>query len=121
MALELVANLGQPGWAGFDAEASAAVRRSLQAKATDDPDFWCYAGLIEIEMLEAVASGTLADALPALEDRHAELFGRVTGRNLWGSVADQANLVLSAYAEQAAGREAEAAKMLLAVLRGYTK
>ena len=121
MALELVAHLGQPGWAGFDAEASAAVRRSLQAKATDDPDFWCYAGLIEIDMLEAVATGTLADALPTLEDRHAELHGRVAGRNLWGSVADQANFVLTAYAGQAQGSEAEAADALLAVLRDYAK
>ncbi|MDO9073640.1 MAG: CHAT domain-containing protein [Rubrivivax sp.] len=121
MALELVANLGQAGWAGFDAEANAATRRSLQAKATDDPDFWSYAGLIELEMLEAVAAGVLADALPTLEDRHAELHGRVAGRNLWGSVADQANFVLTPYAEQAPRREAEAANTLLDVLRGYTK
>jgi hypothetical protein len=72
-------------------------------------------------MYEAVASGMLADALPTLEDRHAELYGRVAGRNLWGSVADQANFVLTAYAAQAPGPEAEAANSLLALLRGYAK
>lgn len=121
MALELVANLGEPDWAGFDAEASATVQRQLQSKAADDPDFWCFAGLIELEMYEAVATGTLADTLAQLQDRYAELYGRVAGRNLWGSVADQANFVLTAYTEQAPGPEAEAAATLLAVLKGYAK
>ncbi|MDP1898851.1 MAG: CHAT domain-containing protein [Rubrivivax sp.] len=121
MALDLVVHLGRSGWAGFDPEACAAVRRSLQAKAQATPDFWCYAGEVELESYECMAAGALAGKLGALQEAYAELNGRVPGRQLWGTVADQAQLVLSTYAAVAQGREQAAANTLLATLKGYVK
>ena len=121
MALEWVANVGHRGWPGFDATASAAVRRSLQAKTQIDPDFWSHAGLVEIDLYEALAAGRLAERKAALEDAWADLHGRVSSPSLWGSVADQAQLVLAAYAPAAAGGEREAARSLLALLKGYAE
>ncbi len=119
MALELVAHRGQPGWRGFAAGASAAVRASLQAKAASQPDFWCFAGQIEIDLYEAVAAGRLAEAQSALLSRWSDLQGRVAAPTVWGSVADQATLVLQPYAEAGRGAERAAARALLAALRGY--
>jgi tetratricopeptide (TPR) repeat protein len=121
MALELVVHVGQRGWAGLDAEASDAVRRSLQAKSHTAPDFWCYAGQVELESYDGIASSTLAARLGALQEAYAELHGRVSGRQLWGTVADQAELVLTAYAAVAKGEERNAARTLLATLRGHAK
>ncbi len=121
MALELVVHVGQRGWVGLDAEASDAVRRSLQAKSHTAPDFWCYAGQVELESYDGIASSTLAARLGALQEAYAELHGRVSGRQLWGTVADQAELVLTAYAAAAKGEERNAARTLLATLRGHAK
>jgi hypothetical protein len=109
MALQLVVNRGQPGWPGFKAETSAAVRRSLQNKAETDPDFWCFAGQMELDMYEAVAEGRLGKQAPALIAAYAELNGRVAARNYWASVADQALLVLEPYAAASRGAERDAA------------
>ena len=38
---------------------------------------------------------------------------------MWGTVADQAGLLLNTHAERARGAEVEAAKGLLGVLKGY--
>ncbi|MBA4176512.1 MAG: hypothetical protein C0505_08115 [Leptothrix sp. (in: Bacteria)] len=119
MALELVAHLGDPAWPGFHAEATAAVAGSLQATAASDPDFWCHAGIVELDVLVAVAGAGLAAALPAIEAAYAALQGRLSGINLWGSVADQARFVLGAYAAAASGAEAAAAQALQAQLRRY--
>ncbi|MDE2564592.1 MAG: CHAT domain-containing protein, partial [Burkholderiales bacterium] len=119
MALELVAHLGQAGWAGLAAEARAAVRASLQAKAASQPDFWCFAGQIELDLYEAVAAGRLAEAQGALGSRWADLHGRVAAATMWGSVSDQATLVLRPYAQARRGAEQAAAQALLKVLRAY--
>ncbi len=122
MALELVAHLGRSDWPGFQPEATAAAQHSLRAKATSDPDFWCYASVIELDVYVAVSEGRLAGALAGVLTAYAELHGRVSGTNLWASVADQAQFVLGAYAEAARGKddkEAEAARTLQAQLQDY--
>ena len=121
MALELVVNLGHKGWAGFDADASATVQCCLQAKVTGDPDFWCYAGLLEFDLYQAVAAKNVASVLAKLSEAYAELHGRVAGRKLWSTVADQGHFVLTAYTAVATPREAQAAGTLLASLQGYAK
>lgn len=121
MALQLVVHRGQPGWAGFKAETSAEVRRSLQTKAEVDPDFWCFAGQMELDMYEAVAERRLAKQSAALISAYAELNGRVAARNYWGSVADQAQLVLAPYAAASRGAERDAARALLEALQAYAK
>ena len=119
MALELVVNLGNKNWKGFTADSSAAVRRSLLHKSQFDPDFWCYAGLVEIDVYEAVAARQLAARLNTLAGRYAELHGRVSASTMWGSVADQADFLMVPYAAASRGAEKDAAESLLKTLRGY--
>ena len=121
MALQLVAHFGDRRWAGFDADASAAIRRSLAAKALVEPDFWSYSGLFEIDLYEALAVGRLADVLSSLRDGYTELHGRVSSPELWGSVHDQALLVLTPYAEASKGNERAAAEALRGLLKSFFK
>jgi tetratricopeptide (TPR) repeat protein len=127
MALELVAQAGNPRWAGFGAGDAQAVRANLLAKEQHDPDFWCYAGLVELDIYEALARRALAAALDGAPDsggagiltRYTELHARVSALSLWGSVADTAGLVLQPYAAAAGKAEAAAAQRLLALLKGF--
>ena len=121
MALDLVVNMGNRRWPGFAADSVAAVRRSLAAKAHADPDFWCYAGIVEADTYEALAQRRLAEKLDNIQGRYAELQGRVASVTTWGSVADNAALVLLPYIGAAAAGESAAAKALLATLAAYAK
>lgn len=130
MALDLVVHAGDTAWPGFDAAAVQAVRSSLLDKQAQDPDFWCYEGLLELEVYEALARRRLAAALddrsgddaPAgLLSRYEELHARVSGLSMWGSVADTAGLVLSHHQRHASKAEAAAAKRLLGLLQGFAK
>ena len=119
MALELVVNLGKKSWTGFAADTSAAVRRSLVHKSPADPDFWCYAGMVEIDVYEAVATRQLAARLSGIEGRYGELHGRVSASTMWGSVADQADFLMVPYAAASSGAEKAAAEAMLKLLRGF--
>jgi CHAT domain-containing protein len=119
LAVELVLRLGDSAWKGLDAQAVAEVRRSLQGKAQDSPDFWCYAGLLDLEVYEAIAARRLASPMGSLLTRYAELNSRVSALSMWGSMSDTADLVLGAYAARNRGAEADAARQLLALLNDY--
>jgi tetratricopeptide (TPR) repeat protein len=121
MTLEYVLSFGQRGWPGFDAAEVAAVVRSLHTSIATEPDFWAHAATIELDVLQALAGRRLAAERPALELRFATLADRVKSVRMWGSVADNAGLVLGVHAERTRGAEAAAAKALLAVLEGYAK
>jgi len=99
-------------WPGFSAEATAAVRASLIARTQNDPDFWSYAGLIDLALYQAVAKSQLVAVKEDLLAHYEELHGRVSAARLWRSVADQARWVLSAYAAVANPAEAAAAVAL---------
>ncbi len=96
-----------------DAGLLDAARRSLQDKALHEPDFWCYAGLIEIDLLQALAERRLKEAVDGLLDRYAELHTRVGSRGYWSSVADQADFLLTPHARLQGGAEAASAARLL--------
>ena len=119
MALELVVNLGAKRSTVFAADAVAAVRRSLVLRSHTDPDFWCYAGLVEVDVYEAVAARQLAAKLSGIEGRYGELHGRVSASTTWGSVADQADFLMVPYAAACSGAEKAAAEALLKTLRGF--
>ena len=128
MALELVVHADDRRWPGFSAAAVQGVRASLLDKEAHDPDFWCYAGQVELDMYEAVASRRLAAALEGgaqdragILTRYTELHTRVSGLSMWGSVADTAGLVLMHYASHATRPEAAAARRLLALLKGFAE
>jgi triacylglycerol esterase/lipase EstA (alpha/beta hydrolase family) len=119
MATELLHALADPAWPGFAADASAAVRQSLQAKTHDDPDFFSMVGLVEVELYTALAQRRLAPQLPGFANAYADLRTRVSSPGQWASVADQAEFVMVPYAAAAGGQEANAARALLAALKGY--
>ena len=121
MTLEYVLSFGQRGWAGFEAADVAAVVRSLHASIATEPDFWAHAATIELDLLQALAGRRLAAERAALELRFATLADRVKSVRMWGSVADNAGLVLGVHATRTRGAEAAAAKALLAVLEGYAR
>lgn len=119
MALEWVADGGQRGWAGFATADIDDVRHSLHAKIGRDPDFWAHSGLVELDLLCALAARRLASVRPGLEERFTTLADRVRAPHLWRSVADNAGLLLGVYAERHPGAQAEAAQALLAKLKGW--
>jgi len=127
LAGELVMEAANPKWAGFDPEAMLAVRQSLQTRVRTDPDFWSVAGLTELQMLDALgtrneeglAARSLAGTLPELLVAYTDLRSRVAATGMWGSVADQADFVLTAWQQAADGSEREAAKKLLSLLQQY--
>lgn len=121
MGLEYVAAFGRRGWNGFDADSVAAAQRSLHASIAAEPDFWSHVGLIELDLLQALAGRRLASEQEGLETRFAALRDRVRSPRMWLSVADNAGLLLNTHAARARGAEAEAAKALLGVLEGYAK
>jgi len=128
IALDLVVHAGNPRWAGLDPASVQATRESLLHKERQDPDFWCYAGLVELEVYEAVARRQLDGALDGgagggggagILTRYTELHARVSALSLWGSVADTAGLVLLPYAATVNKAEAAAAQRLLALLKDF--
>jgi tetratricopeptide (TPR) repeat protein len=126
LALALVLQMGQPQPAvvadKLHAAAIAAVRQNLKSQTEQAPDFWSYAGLIEIDVYEGLAGAGLADRLVGVLDRYTQLHGRVAARSLWGSVADQAQLVLPPYILSAnVASERAAAQKLLALLDSFAK
>ena len=121
MAAELIVDAGKPGWTKFDTKTVNDVRESLTLRARDDPDFWCFIGVIELRTYQAMAEDRLATELHGIELELDELFTRVSAPSMWSSVNDQASFVLTKYAARAGGAEARAAKKLLATLQRYVQ
>jgi tetratricopeptide (TPR) repeat protein len=120
MAAELVVEAARPGWRGFDAAATAAVRQHLVERSRDDPDFFSVAGLTELRVYDAVAAKQLAPALAAIDAEYSELHRRVSGTHYWRSVHDTARFVLEAYAERVgSAAEKQASAALLDLLEGF--
>jgi hypothetical protein len=117
MAAELVLDGARKDWPGFDARRLRAVRRSLAEKLRDEPDFWSVVGQGELRMLLAIASGTLADAVGAIVRHFGDVAERMPAPGNWGSVHDQAALVLRGYMGRSTPAEAAAAQRLLGRLR----
>ena len=105
----------------LDALRLAAIRDALARKALADPDFWSVAGQTELAVLEALAQGRLAGALPAVLASFSELHQRVAAPHSWASVYEHGLFLLRAY-ELSEGRdanEASAAASLLQALAGF--
>ena len=121
MALEYAARGADPAWPGYKRAHSDAVRHSLQQAVSSNPSFESHVGLIEIDIFEAVATKCLRDVLAPVSNALANLHAKASGLRSWQSVADQAELVLGAYAGRATGQEKAAAQEMLAVIRSYAK
>jgi hypothetical protein len=126
MAAEIIIHSGKAGWEGLNKDDLDAVRKNLNDKAHNDPNFWSIAGLVELDLYEALArrdnpddcSGKLAEALPGLVRGYDDLYGRVSSMSMWSSVYDQARFILEKYSESVpTPQDKDAAKELLTLLR----
>ena len=109
---------GRPRLAAADL---AAIRESLAGRVAVSPDFWSVVGQTELKMYEAVAAGSLAAVHEPLRREFSEHHQRVSAPHLWGSVCDNATLILSRYVREHTGAEQKAAVTLLDALRGLTR
>jgi pimeloyl-ACP methyl ester carboxylesterase/tetratricopeptide (TPR) repeat protein len=103
----------------FDKARIEIIRESLTRASNSQLDFWSLAGLIELDMFVALATGNWADALPRVLEAHRQLRERVSAPFLWDSVAAQARFTLEPYLTLAKSTEANVARELLETLKGY--
>jgi hypothetical protein len=86
------------------------LRNELQATLAEDPDFWTFAGLAELDLLEALADGRAAEALPGVLAAYTDLHLRMPAPRLWRTVEDQLRfLIATARLHAHAGRAMEPA------------
>jgi hypothetical protein len=97
----------------------ADAQASLQAKSKSNPDFWSQVGLIEFDLVVALAEGTFAAQAADFERRFADLHLVVDAKGWWSSVANQADLVLGTYAQRGTPAARGAALALWRQLLGY--
>ena len=122
MAAECVLHAGDRAWPGFNAAHLVSLRQTLEQKRLNDPDFWSEIGVAELNLYEALAKRNLARRLRAIQNDYAHLHQRASNPSQWGSVCDQLDFVLPSYVERVAHTdpaEVEAAKALLAEVKGY--
>ncbi|HWK82551.1 MAG TPA: CHAT domain-containing protein [Caldimonas sp.] len=93
-----------------------AVQESLARAASERPDFWSVVGQIELRVLLAVASQTLARDSAALIADFNDLKARVPARAMWDSVYSEARFTLEPYEGSAGAGEQRAAAALLKAL-----
>jgi hypothetical protein len=118
MAIELVLNLNQPGWA-FDNPRNQAVSASVHGKHERAPDFWSNADLVNLDLYGAMASQCLAAQKDSISKAYAGLYRRMQKPSDWESVADQAEFVLAAYSDDDTGAEKAAMLALTQQLSAY--
>ena len=119
LALEWMLHHGRRGWQGLAARDIEAAYATLTHKTRTAPDFWCLVGLVELSMLQALTGGKLADAKAELVTEFSNLNARVSAPLAWDTVADQAEMVLGAYARSSQAAEKAAALELQRLLRGF--
>ena len=113
------ARTGAGGATALDATLVADVRASLDAKVRDDPDFWSVVGRTELQLLEALAAGTLAAAQADLSREFADLQRRVSAATQWRSVYDTERFVIERATRRADAKEKKAGRELVRLLAGY--
>jgi hypothetical protein len=105
----------------LDPEVVQQLRASLRRQLDEEPDFWSMVGVIELDLIEALAAGRLAGAAADLRPRLADLHSRVPAPQMWASVADNTRFMLAPWAARQRSAAAAAARALLAQLDGYAK
>ncbi len=108
----------------LDAVLVAEVRASYERKVHQDPDFWSVVGGIELQMLEALADGTLPDeelanTLAGIQREFADLQRRISTPGDWRSVFDTERFVLGRWARHADLSQVKACRAVLRQLAEY--
>jgi hypothetical protein len=93
------------------------VREQLHLRQATTPDFWSMVGTIEVELLAAMAERRLATAAPDLIDAFTDLKRRVQAPRMWGSVAENADFLLTPWLALRRRADAQAAAAVLQALR----
>jgi tetratricopeptide repeat protein len=97
-------------------ERMKAVQESLARAAQERPDFWSVVGEIELRVLVAIASKSLAAVVDGLLADFRDLKARVPARAMWDSVNSEARFTLEPYEGIADSAEKRAAQVLLSGL-----
>jgi tetratricopeptide (TPR) repeat protein len=116
MAAELAQYAGTPRWKGFKRAQFDDIRKVLETKARDDPEFWSVGGVTELRVYEALEKRDLAGQLEDVMAEFTELYERVSAPSKWQSIYDTARFVLPKYARRASASEKAAAHGLLKTL-----
>ena len=119
IAAALVLNAGRKAWKGLDAKAVESVRAALNAKATQDPDFWGVVGQTELTIYEAIAGSRLAGTRKEIAEALETVHERVADSWWWSSVYDNARFILPPYMARTTAAEKKAAAALLALLERW--
>ncbi|NHK98830.1 DUF7379 domain-containing protein [Rubrivivax benzoatilyticus] len=124
LAAEIALHAADGDWPGPDPAAVAELRQALESRMAEQPEFWAAAGLVELDLLQALGHGDdpasgLGGRLPGLRSRYEDLRSRVPGPRHWGSVADQAEFLVLPWLRHRGPQTRDAAGELLALLRGY--
>ena len=97
-----------------------AVERMTRTAAVAEPDFWSVVGIAELQVLKALAGGSLLDNLDGVLAELRDLQERVPAPHHWDSVHAEARFVLQPYlALDLAEDERGAVGELLDVLHGF--
>ncbi|BFG79545.1 hypothetical protein PTKU46_75780 [Paraburkholderia terrae] len=96
---ELVMNLrtNAPGYLQADVER---LRESVEINCKQKPDFWSIVARAETQFYDSVKAGRLACNVDSLIDALRDLKLRISATQNWGSVLDQCEFVLAAYASR---------------------
>ncbi|MBG6080087.1 tetratricopeptide (TPR) repeat protein [Rubrivivax gelatinosus] len=126
LAAEIALHAAEGDWNGPDGAGWNDVRQSLERRMAEQPEFWAAAGLIELEVMQALGRGDdpdagLAGRLAAIRTRYEDLRTRVPGARHWGSVADQADFLVLPWMRHRGEQTQAAAASLLALLREYAQ
>jgi hypothetical protein len=119
MAAELALHAGTRGWKGLGKARVDEIRKVLQAKAHDDPEFWSVGGLIELKVWEALERQDLGGLIDDITAEFKDLHENVRAELKWQSIYDTARFVLPRYASRAPATEQKAAQALLKTLAGW--
>jgi tetratricopeptide (TPR) repeat protein len=105
----------------FDPAVVDDVRRSLERRSKEDPDFWSVSGERELELYLAVSQCQLATTRDLIARGYTSLYSRVSAPRKWDSIFDTAHFVLTRYAEtNPEDAERKAAEALLDQLQSFT-
>ena len=125
MAADCVLKVAEASWSGFEPGELNSIKQILLQKIQDEPDFWSFCGLIELEIYEVLANPSLrlADRILLIKDHFVDLYGRVRDSSQWQSVNDQLQFVLIPYINsvkvKADSAETESAKSLLELIKSF--
>jgi hypothetical protein len=110
--------IARGGSVALDAAVADVIRQNLDAHVAEAPDFWNVVSQTELRVYEALANGRLKAELKPVIDAYDDLHRRIRQSWMWASVAEQAEFVLTRYANPDPA-EQDSARQLIRHLRAF--